>query len=161
VLIELISLADRANIHPKTTMQLTTALKQRSDSAKPRSQHDDHPPEPDHHAPPRTPRREGAPEPRGRSAAFIGKKAEIDEMLARLQALSDDHFNAHPDEVNWADVGTLEHYASLLKRITDSAFGEGEHAADLRPSRNARRAEARLGVVEGAACRGPEYGDPR
>ena len=60
--------------------------------------------------------------------AFIGKKAEIDEMLARLQALSDDHFNCHPDEVGWATVGTLEHYASLLKRITDSAFGEGEHA---------------------------------
>jgi len=60
--------------------------------------------------------------------AFIGRKAEIDEMLARLQALSDDHFNAHPDEVNWGHVGTLEHYASLLKRITDSAFGEGEHA---------------------------------
>ena len=60
--------------------------------------------------------------------AFIGKKAEIDEMLARLQALSDDHFNAHPDEVNWGHVGTLEHYAGLLKRITDSAFGEGEHA---------------------------------
>ncbi len=60
--------------------------------------------------------------------AFLGKKAEIDEMLARLQALSDDHFNRHPDEINWGDVGTLEHYASLLKRITDSAFGEGEHA---------------------------------
>ncbi len=60
--------------------------------------------------------------------AFIGKKAEIDERLARLQALSDDHFNAHPDDVNWGHVGTLEHYASLLKRITDSAFGEGEHA---------------------------------
>jgi len=60
--------------------------------------------------------------------AFINKKGEIDEMLARLQALSDDHFNSHPDEVNWADVGTLELYASLLKRITDSAFGEGEHA---------------------------------
>jgi len=57
--------------------------------------------------------------------AFIGKKAEIDEMLARLQTLSDDHFNAHPDEVNWGHVGTLEHYASLLIRITDSAFGEG------------------------------------
>ncbi|TNF21265.1 MAG: hypothetical protein EP318_07960 [Rhodobacteraceae bacterium] len=41
-------------------------------------------------------------------SAFIGKKTEIDEMLARLQALSDDHFNAHPDEINWADVGTLE-----------------------------------------------------
>ncbi|MAY89477.1 MAG: hypothetical protein CML02_22515 [Pseudooceanicola sp.] len=60
--------------------------------------------------------------------AFLGKKAEIDEMLARLQSLSDDHFNAHPDEINWGHVGTLEHYASLLKRITDSAFSEGEYA---------------------------------
>jgi len=60
--------------------------------------------------------------------AFLGKKAEIDQMLARLQTLSADHFNSHSDEINWGDVGTLEHYASLLKRITDSAFGEGEHA---------------------------------
>lgn len=60
--------------------------------------------------------------------AFIGKKAEIDEMLARLQSLSDEHFNCHPDEIGWATVGTLEHYASLLKRINDSAFGEGEYA---------------------------------
>jgi len=59
--------------------------------------------------------------------AFMGKKAEIDEMLARLQSLSDEHFDARPDEVNWGHVGTLEHYASLLKRITDSAFIEGEH----------------------------------
>ena len=61
-------------------------------------------------------------------AAFIEKKAEIDTMLARLQRLSDDHFDALPDEINWGHVGTLEHYASLLKRITDSAFGEGEFA---------------------------------
>lgn len=61
-------------------------------------------------------------------AAFIGKKAEIDEMLARLQGLSDEHFNCHPDEIGWATVGSLEHYANLLKRITDSAFGEGEYA---------------------------------
>ena len=61
-------------------------------------------------------------------AAFMEKKAEIDAMLARLQGMSDDHFNAHPDEINWGHVGTLEHYASLLKRITDSAFGEGEFA---------------------------------
>jgi hypothetical protein len=60
--------------------------------------------------------------------AFIAKKTEIDTMLARLQALSDDHFESHPDEINWGDVGTLQHYASLLKRITDSAFGEGEFA---------------------------------
>ena len=60
--------------------------------------------------------------------AFLGKKAEIDAMLARLAALSDDHFNTSPDAVNWGHVGTLEHYASLLRQITDSAFGEGEHA---------------------------------
>ena len=60
--------------------------------------------------------------------AFISKQAEIDEMLARLQSLSADHFNTHPDEISWADVGTLEHYASRLKDITDAAFGEGEYA---------------------------------
>ncbi len=60
--------------------------------------------------------------------AFIGKKAEIDDMLARLQSLSDEHSNCQPAEINWGHVGTLEHYASLLKRITDSAFNEGEHA---------------------------------
>ena len=30
-------------------------------------------------------------------AAFVQKKAEIDAMLARLQGLSDDHFNYSPD----------------------------------------------------------------
>ncbi|MGE0854117.1 MAG: hypothetical protein AB7I59_20890 [Geminicoccaceae bacterium] len=60
--------------------------------------------------------------------AFIAKKAEIDTMLARLKALSDEHFNAAPDDVNWGHVGTLSDYATLLKRITDSAFKEGEHA---------------------------------
>ena len=61
--------------------------------------------------------------------AFIAKKLEIDEMLARLQALSDEHFNAQPDEINWGHVGTLEHYASQLKELTNSAFGEGEYSA--------------------------------
>jgi hypothetical protein len=60
--------------------------------------------------------------------AFIAKKAAIDTMLARLQALSDNHFDCHPDEVHWGHVGNLDHYAELLKRITDSAFKEGEHA---------------------------------
>ena len=61
-------------------------------------------------------------------AAFVSKKAEIDSMLDRIKALSDDHFGYAPDEISWDHVGTLEHYASLLKRITDSAFNEGEHA---------------------------------
>ena len=62
-------------------------------------------------------------------AAFVSKKAGIDTMLARLQALSDEHFGYSPDEVTWAHVGTLEHYAELLNRITDMAFNEGDHAA--------------------------------
>jgi phosphopentomutase len=57
------------------------------------------------------------------------RKAEIDEMLARLQTLSDEHFNVFPDDVHWGHVGDLAHYAELLKRITDAAFQEGEHAA--------------------------------
>ena len=61
-------------------------------------------------------------------AAFIAKKTEIDTMLARLQALSEDHFGRDPESLNWGDVGDLDHYASLLKRITDGAFHEGEHA---------------------------------
>ena len=62
-------------------------------------------------------------------AAFVAKKAEIDAMLTRLQALSDDHFNYSPDDVTWDHVGTLGYYAELLKRVTDSAFNEGEYAA--------------------------------
>ena len=48
-------------------------------------------------------------------------------MLSRLQALSDDHFNCTqrghlgPCRQPW-------HYAELLRRITDVAFNEGEHA---------------------------------
>ena len=63
-------------------------------------------------------------------AAFTETKADIDTMLARLQGLSDEHFETKPDDINWGDVGTLRHYASQLRQITDSAFGEGEHAND-------------------------------
>jgi hypothetical protein len=62
-------------------------------------------------------------------AAFVQKKAEIDAMLTRIQALSDDHFNYCPDEVTWSHVGSLDHHAELLKRITDIAFKEGDHGA--------------------------------
>ena len=49
--------------------------------------------------------------------AFMAKKAEIDDLLAAIQEMSDDHFNAHPDNVNWGHVGTLEHLALLLRQI--------------------------------------------
>jgi hypothetical protein len=61
-------------------------------------------------------------------AAFVARKAEIDAMLARLQALSDDHFGLGPDEVTWGHVTLLANYAELLKRITQRAFKEGEYA---------------------------------
>ena len=56
-------------------------------------------------------------------AAFVSKKAEN-----RLKALSDDHFGYSPDEITWSHAEGLAHYAELLKRITDQAFNEDEHA---------------------------------
>ena len=60
--------------------------------------------------------------------AFVARKTEIDAMLARLADASADHFGYAPEEINWGHVGTLAHYAEQLKRITDAAFAEGEHA---------------------------------
>lgn len=59
---------------------------------------------------------------------FIAKKVEIDAMLARIAKLSENHFGADPETVRWGDVGSLEDYARHLRRITDAAFREGEHA---------------------------------
>lgn len=59
---------------------------------------------------------------------FLSRKAEIDEALQRLQALSDDHFEAYPDDIHWGHVGTLAHISEKLKEITDFAFNEGEFA---------------------------------
>lgn len=61
--------------------------------------------------------------------AFMTTKFQIDAMLERLKALSDDQFDTQPDEINWGDVGTLKHYASLLRQIIDTAFKKGEYAA--------------------------------
>jgi hypothetical protein len=60
--------------------------------------------------------------------AFISAKLEIDNMLERLRALSENHFNGNPEQINWADVGTLDHYRAKLREICDSAFHEGEYA---------------------------------
>ena len=61
-------------------------------------------------------------------AAFVSRKAEIDSMLDRIKSLSDDHFGYAPDDITWDHVGTLGYSAEMLKRVTDSAFKEGEHA---------------------------------
>jgi hypothetical protein len=60
--------------------------------------------------------------------AFIARKAEIDRMLERLTALSGDHFNVSPGEIDWGHAGTPAHDAELRTRITGAAIKEGEHA---------------------------------
>lgn len=61
-------------------------------------------------------------------AAFIAAKTEIDAQLERLTALSNEHFNLQLDEIHWGQVGDLQRYSELLRRITDAAFSEGEFA---------------------------------
>lgn len=56
--------------------------------------------------------------------AFIARKAEIDTMIDRLKAISDEHFDVSPDDLHWGHVGTLGRYAELLKQITDMMAGE-------------------------------------
>ena len=50
-------------------------------------------------------------------AALIQKKARIDDLLAKLAALSDEHFNVTPDEVHWGHVGNLDCWLEGLERI--------------------------------------------
>ncbi len=61
-------------------------------------------------------------------AAFLTRKAEIDTMLVRLQGLSDEHFEANPDEIHWGHVGDLADISKNLREICDRAFQEGEYA---------------------------------
>jgi hypothetical protein len=49
-------------------------------------------------------------------------------MPERLAALSADHFDYRPGDVNLGAVGTLEHYRARLSEITDMALRGGEHA---------------------------------
>lgn len=61
--------------------------------------------------------------------AFLTRKAEFEALLADLQRMSDDHFGADPETVLWGHVGTLEHWNSRLREVTDAHFKRGEFAA--------------------------------
>ncbi len=61
-------------------------------------------------------------------AAFTAKKAELDAMLARLSAFSDEHFGLTPEEVNWGDVGGLSDWTQKIREVSDRVFREGEYA---------------------------------
>ena len=52
-------------------------------------------------------------------AAFMEGKAEIDTLLARIAAASDDHFGINPERVTWGDAGSLGFIAERLKEITE------------------------------------------
>ncbi len=49
-------------------------------------------------------------------------------MLSEPKDNSADHFGTNPASVNRGTVGTLEFHATQLRRTTDAAFKEGEHA---------------------------------
>ena len=57
--------------------------------------------------------------------AFVASKAEIDRLLADLAALSDQHFNATPDEITWGHAGTANHIRERLQEIVSLASGAG------------------------------------
>jgi hypothetical protein len=91
---------------------------------------------------------------------FVVRKREFDAMLRRLTDLSADHFGVEPDKVDCGHVGTLSHYARLLRQASDGAFWEGEHAGRrgcAHRSRPVPRQRPGLGVVGG---RGSVPGQP-
>jgi hypothetical protein len=52
-------------------------------------------------------------------AAFMAGKTEIDTLLARIAAASDDHFGTNPERVTWGDAGSLGFVTERLKEITE------------------------------------------
>ena len=88
-------------------------------------------------------------------AAFVSKKAEIDEMLTRLQALSDDHFGYSPDEITWSHAGhpgalrraAEAHHRQRLQRGRARRVG-----APISHPRPARLRPPGLRVVGGRSC---------
>ncbi|SFL12469.1 hypothetical protein [Falsiroseomonas stagni] len=60
--------------------------------------------------------------------AFLAEKARFDAMVAELQQMSADHFGADPDTVLWGAHASLQHWNSLLARVTDSYLKRGEWA---------------------------------
>ena len=75
----------------------------------------------------------------------IANKTETDTILARLRALSAEHFTRAPENISWADVGTLCSYLEGLREVSNVAFHEGEHAAVSLMSRPPRPGSARRG----------------
>ena len=54
--------------------------------------------------------------------AFITRKAQIDELLQKLQEASDNHFNVSPDEICYGHVGNLGYVLEKLKEVSSFMF---------------------------------------
>jgi hypothetical protein len=52
-------------------------------------------------------------------ATFMARKAEIDDLLVRIQAASDEHFGADPEALNWGQAGVVGEAAERLKEIAE------------------------------------------
>jgi len=64
----------------------------------------------------------------GKFEAFLAEKARFDAMVAELQRMSADRFGADPDATLWAAHANLQHWNSLLARVTDCYLKRGEYA---------------------------------
>jgi hypothetical protein len=53
------------------------------------------------------------------AAAFMTRKAKVDELLARLQRASDDHFGADPDHVLRGEAEALAEVEQYLRHAVD------------------------------------------
>jgi len=51
--------------------------------------------------------------------AFMAGKTEIDALLARIAAASDDHLGTNPERVTWGDAGSFGFITERLKEITE------------------------------------------
>ena len=51
--------------------------------------------------------------------SFMRGKAEIDDLLARVQAASADHFGTPPEAVTWGHAGSMGFVTERLKEIAE------------------------------------------
>ncbi len=48
---------------------------------------------------------------------FIDHIETAKELLEEITVEVNDHLGSHPDDINWADVGDIEHVVDLLKGV--------------------------------------------
>lgn len=73
--------------------------------------------------------------------AFIARKVEIDAMLARLTALSDEHFDVHPDEVHFRAAKLPVAKVASCQNCAVGNFSPGEIMGSRRSRQGGSRGE--------------------